>query len=124
MVFCDKICYRWTVNKQEGYYSYSELFLMHFGPSYGCDKMGRVYPKPGTRTVNYGNLMQILKSSDEALFTQNAWIWDGDFKFLDGSHRLLQDEGNHVWFTSYPRSGNSFLRRYVEQISGIATGSA
>ena len=37
MVFCDKICYRWTVNKQEGYYSYSELFFMHFGPSYGCD---------------------------------------------------------------------------------------
>ena len=96
MIFCDKISYRWTVNKQEGFYSFSELFNMHYGPTYGCDKYGRVYPKAAARTINYGHLMQILKSSDEDLFKRNAWIWDGDFKFLDRSHRLLEDEGNHV----------------------------
>jgi len=28
-----------------------------------------------------------------------------------------------VIFASYPRSGNTFLRKYLEEITGIATGS-
>ena len=28
-----------------------------------------------------------------------------------------------VTYTSYPRSGNTFLRKYFESISGLATGS-
>ena len=45
-------------------------------------------------------------------------MWDKEFRFLDG-----QTVDRRVGFTSYPRSGNSFLRRYVEQITGITTGS-
>jgi len=29
----------------------------------------------------------------------------------------------HVSYTSYPRSGNTFLRKYLENITGLATGS-
>jgi hypothetical protein len=29
----------------------------------------------------------------------------------------------HVSYASYPRSGNTFLRKYLESITGIATGS-
>ena len=28
-----------------------------------------------------------------------------------------------VAFASYPRSGNSFLRKYIDNITGVATGS-
>ena len=49
----------------------------------------------------------------------NAWIFDGNFRFLDQSPLPK----GRVGFTSYPRSGNSFLRRYIEQITGVTTGS-
>ena len=64
-------------------------------------------------------MRSILVSKDEQAFEENKWIWDGEFRFLDGE----SIEGNAVGISSFPRSGNSFLRRFVEQITGIATGS-
>ena len=32
-------------------------------------------------------------------------------------------ENNKVMYTSYSRSGNTFLRKYLEQLTGINTGS-
>ena len=32
-------------------------------------------------------------------------------------------DGNRVALCSYPRSGNSFARSYLEKITGITTGS-
>jgi hypothetical protein len=37
--------------------------------------------------------------------------------FLDG------EEIDHVIFASFPRSGNTFTRKYLESIFGIVTGS-
>jgi hypothetical protein len=37
---------------------------------------------------------------------------------LTGTQRSLS-----ITYTSYPRSGNTFLRKYLENITGIATGS-
>jgi hypothetical protein len=31
-------------------------------------------------------------------------------------------EGNKIGLASFPRSGNSFLRKFLEQITGITTG--
>ena len=31
--------------------------------------------------------------------------------------------GHMVAFQSFPRSGNTFLRRYLEQITGVVTGA-
>ena len=70
------------------------------------------------RRVNLKQLMAMMKSKDEALFEENKWIWDKEFRFLDG-----EQIDRRVGFTSFLRSGNSFLRRYIEQISGITTGS-
>ena len=61
----------------------------------------------------------MLKSKDESVLTANQDLFDGDFRFLDST----SIEGKRVGFTSYPRSGNSFLRRYLEQVSGTTTGS-
>jgi hypothetical protein len=40
-------------------------------------------------------------------------------QFLDGSDLT----GNQTAFISYPRSGNSFLRGYMQKVSTIHTGS-
>lgn len=44
----------------------------------------------------------------------------GECKFLDKKSELL---GNKVAFASFPRTGNSFLRKILEQITGVFTGS-
>ena len=61
-----------------------------------------------------------MLSKDPALMTEHAWVWDGEFRFLDGESL----DGNKIGFTSIWRSGNAFLRRYLELVTGIATGSA
>ena len=60
----------------------------------------------------------MLKSKDESLYAQSKWMFDGNFRFLDGE----SIENNKIGFTNFPRSGNSFLRRLFEQITGIVTG--
>lgn len=76
------------------------------------------------RTVKYSQLMSILKSKDESLFADNSWIWEGKFKFFDQSEHLgIQGKRNTIQLTSFPRSGNSFLRRTTEKLTGIASGS-
>jgi hypothetical protein len=70
------------------------------------------------KTINFNQLISILKSKDGTLFTENKWIWDGDFKFLDG-----QPIPTKIAFNTYPRSGNSMFRRFLEQITGISTGA-
>lgn len=42
IIYSDKHSYRYTVNKQEGYYTYSELFRTKFPVGYACDSLGRV----------------------------------------------------------------------------------
>ena len=74
----------------------------------------RIFAKEA-RTVKYSQLVAILKSKDPALFEENKWIWDGSFRFLDKTETVGPGgHANHIHFTSYPRSGNSFLRRLVE----------
>lgn len=44
----------------------------------------------------------------------------GKTKFLDSEVSMI---GNRVAFASYPRTGNSFLRKILENITGVFTGS-
>ena len=41
-------------------------------------------------------------------------------KFLDAKVGMW---GNKVGLASFPRSGNSFIRKFLEQITGITTGN-
>ena len=43
-------------------------------------------------------------------------------RLLDASVKL-GDTGDMVCFQSYPRSGNTFLRGYLESVTGVFTGS-
>lgn len=44
----------------------------------------------------------------------------GKTNFLDSEISMI---GNRVAFASYPRTGNSFLRKILENITGVFTGS-
>ncbi len=46
-----------------------------------------------------------------------------DQKLFKGQCLFLKKETFKVTYTSYPRSGNTFLRKYFETITGVATGS-
>jgi len=74
------------------------------------------------KTTNYKKLIAMLKSKVEADFTAFAEHYDGNdkgfFKFLDGEHV------DKVAFSTFPRSGNSMLRKQVELITGISTGAS
>ena len=87
IVYTDKICYRWTVRKQEGFFNYSEIFAMRYGVGYLCDPKGRVYPTTA-RTISFTHLKQVLLSKDQAQFNENKWIWDGEFRFLDNKEQM------------------------------------
>ena len=67
LLYTDKISSRWTVRRQEGFYSYSEIFRINFREGYLCDKLGKVYATTA-RTVSYSHLKQVLLSKDESLF--------------------------------------------------------
>jgi hypothetical protein len=52
--------------------------------------------------------------------TEYESLISGKTKFLDSKVNMV---GNRVAFASYPRTGNSFLRKILENITGVFTGS-
>jgi hypothetical protein len=70
--------------------------------------------------VNLTDLLAILKSKDESLLIKNAWMFEGEFKLLDGEKIPA---GQKIAFNTFPRSGNTLLRRCLEQVTGISTGA-
>lgn len=95
------------------------------------DRMARVFPtlelddklilRPGpkTETINFKQLKEILLSKDLARDEELSWVNKNNIRFLDGED--LGDQ--HVCFCSIPRSGNSFLRCFIEEVTGTLTGS-
>ena len=108
---------RYTTRSQEGYYNYTEWFNK-YNKGYELDENQRVINLPETKTVNLSTLFEILKSHDPALLEANQWIFDGERRFLDRQSIPIQ-----VAYNSFPRSGNTMLRRFLENITGVTTGS-
>jgi len=50
-----------------------------------------------------------------------AWIRDEPARFLDKSIDMGV-KGDRVCLASYPRSGNTFLKKFIERITGLTTG--
>ena len=122
LLYVDQKLYRFSSTKKEGFYTFSEIFHINFGYDYACTVTRHIYPIGEARRVNYTQLTSILRSKDESVYTKDKWIFDGHHRLLDKTESLMDDHQNHIMFTSFPRSGNSFMRRYLEQITGIATG--
>ena len=108
MIYTDTVCFQFTTKEREGFDNFSGHFKMKF-PGYKVDSEGCVTPD-AAKTINYQKLVEMLKSKDESLLEQCRWQFDKEFRFLDGGPL----DNNRVCFTSFPRSGNSFLRRTIE----------
>ena len=76
-------------------------------------------PGPDTPVVNFKWLKELLLSKDLSRNEELEWIKDSGYRFLDGEDM----KGNTLSLSSFPRTGNSFMRRFIEEISGIFTGS-
>jgi hypothetical protein len=87
-------------------------------PGYEVMPSKLIVPKLGTRTVNLNHIIKVLRSKDEGLWAENKWIFDGEMRFLDKE----PIDGKKVCFTSIHRSGNTFMRQYLEMLTGVATG--
>ena len=114
-------CYRFTTTACEGFKTFSEYFREKFGAegAYQVLNSGKIWPAKA-RTVNLDEVLNMLRSKDDTLFQEWQWLWQqGAFHFLDGKSTA----GNRVSYNTFPRCGNSFVRRVVEQTSGIVTGS-
>ena len=88
-------------------------------PGYTLDSEMRVRAGPNTKTNNLNELVDLFRSKDAQLWEQKKDLFDGHMRFLDNA----LNKSNKVAFASFPRSGNSFLRKYLEMLTGIATGA-
>lgn len=81
-----------------------------------------VRPGPETQRVNFQWLQDLLLSKDLARDSELEWVANcKGLRFLEEID--LMPSGNAVAFQSMPRCGNSFLRRILETITGVYTGS-
>ena len=87
----------------------------HFG---FCNN-NKIYPSRDTPVLNFQQMRDLLLSKDLDRDQELQWIKNNQFRFLDGQSM----DGWHTGFCSFPRSGNSFLRRLLEESTGIFTGS-
>lgn len=117
MLYANDVCSHYSITRHAGYLNYSEIFRKKIGDGYRINKDGTVAATTA-KTLNFRNLIKMLKSKDASLFEQSQWMWNGDFKFLDG-----EKLPSKIAFNTFPRSGNSFLRRLLEQVTGISTGA-
>ena len=70
----------------------------------------KIYPGPDTPTVNLKWLFSILLSKDLSKDRELDWVKPDNYRFLDGENL----DGWHTVFSSFPRSGNTMLRRWFE----------
>lgn len=122
LFYADKQFTYWTTSLEgedkEGFEKFSERFRRLY-PGYQLDKNMRVRARPETAVLNHDELMSIFRSKDAKLWKKSAWMFENEFKFLDGA----PNDWNKIAFASFPRSGNTFLRKYCELLTGVQTGA-
>ena len=110
-----------TFRIKEHYMLYSERFL--FSEKFkGLKIDSNCLIRDHTRgSVSFKELKTVLLSKDMNLYEnyKNKYLDDKKVRILNGE----PIDGERTTFQSIPRSGNTFLRRYLELITGITTGS-
>ena len=89
-------------------------------PNYEFDEEGRIVPGEGAKLINFKELKELLLSKDLSREEELFWYTNGDAKFLDCEDNL---NGSKVALQSFPRSGNTFLRQCLMQITGVVEGA-
>ena len=124
-VYADKDFNYWSLKGpsegdelRKGFEKFSERFDRQY-KGYELEPWGHIRAMDSTPTVNLKQLIKLFKSKDEALWNRNKWLFEREGVFLDGQPII----GNKIGFCSFPRSGNTFLRKYFQMLTGIPTGS-
>lgn len=122
LLLTDTVAYHYTAKvdqKIEGFFTYTQLIDKKF-PGYTCGANQEMVPMEGTRTVNFKDFWEMMRSSDPADLEKLRWMFDGEYRFLDSKGPVAPQK---IGYCTFPRSGNSFLRRILEGVTGIASGS-
>ena len=98
--------------------TYSERFESDFQADYDLDKNLKLIPK-APKTIDFNYLKELLLCKDMTRLPELQAIGK-DPRFLDGKVDMT---GQKISFTSFPRTGNTFLRTFIEQCTGVLTGS-
>ena len=86
---------------------------------YRLDKYMRIEPLKDTPVIDLDHLMNVFRSKDEAEWKKMSWVFDGTLRFLNGK----KIESNKIALASFPRSGNTFMRKYFDLLTGIHSGA-
>ena len=88
-------------------------------PSYVLDGRCRLRPGPETPVINFVSLKELLLSKNLARNAELNWVSTNNLRFLARTDMT----GQQVCLQSFPRTGNTFLRRVIELVTGVYTGS-
>ena len=108
-----------TESNKTDYMLFSDRVALIY-PGYQLDHRLCIRAGPTSATLNFDKLRELFLSKDLSRCAEFDWMKEESNRFLDGTVDMLP---HSVAFSSYPRAGNSFLRRYFETITGITTGS-
>jgi hypothetical protein len=101
------------------FFNYTEGLRKKF-PGYELDKNNVIY-NVSDKEINLDDHWKLLLTDfNEKLY--NEKIADDSFGRTQAKF-LSKGLSDAISYTSYPRSGNTMLRKYLENITGIATGS-
>ena len=126
--YLDKFCgYLSTTKWNDDYYKFDEYFDLRFKPlGYVRLENEKIVPGESTKVVEFTEFWDIINSSDEQKLKDASWLFeDNDIPkfFNEKAAENVVTTGNRVGYLSFPRCGNSFLRKYLHNITGIQTGA-
>ena len=83
--------------------------LRRIFPDYAFDENMRLRPKPSTRRLNLNQLVAMYRSKDSSLYEEvfPNGVEPENALFLDSE----PNSSNKIALASWPRSGNTFLRK-------------
>lgn len=119
LFYCDKYMARYSLTKIDEDYELFSVVMAKKYPGYVLDQRF-MFVNQSDVSVEIDALVSLLKSKDVATYEK---VKD---HFFGSQARFLKLDGKKhpsVAYTTYPRSGNSLMRKYFESLTGIATGS-
>ena len=126
-VLSDKEMHKFSVSRKmqntelnpTAFMLFSDRVAMMY-PGYLVDTRLAIRAGPDTPTLNFKYMKELYLSKDLSRNSEFNWMELENNRFLDGKVDMSE---HSVTFSSYPRSGNTFLRRYIESITGVTSGS-
>lgn len=82
-IYSNNTATAFSLQKHEGFMSFTERFGQKFGKEYGLNN-DQTLKAVSAKTLNLKEMLETLKSTDPAKLEANKWMFDGEFRLLDG----------------------------------------